>query len=352
MKLIKYSSLALLVLTFCLIGGYLWLTWNAPLGPPLEPVSTESIQYSSAGIPASATAAPPGLPTATSAPSPTPTIVPVCGGPPSLTILVSGVASEGYLYGLADAIRVVRVDFQRQTISVLALPRDLWVEIPGIADHGVSQGKLNQAYFYGTEGMGFFDGSGYGSGLLAATLQEEFGLEIDHYLAVNLAAFRNIIDAMGGVDVYFSNPVYIKKFEKPKLYLKAGSHHLTGKQAENVVRSRIESGDLGRIDHQSVVLKAVAEKMLSPAGLQRIPSLIQLARNYVLTDLSPAEIDQLICLSEKTDPQNGISFLTIPADQLWEDWVYDPYLDYQPSVLLYEPDAIRNLASRFNSGSW
>jgi anionic cell wall polymer biosynthesis LytR-Cps2A-Psr (LCP) family protein len=154
------------------------------------------------------------------------------------------------------------------------------------------------------------------------------------------------------VDVYFSHPVYIKKFEKPKLYLRAGNHHLTGKQAENVVRSRIESGDLGRIDQQSLVLKAVAAKILSPAGLQRLPALIEVAQNNVLTDLSPAEASQLICLGENIDPQTGISFLTIPDNQLWEDRVYDPYLDYQPSVLLYDSDAIRHLASKFGSGSW
>ena len=352
MKFLKLATVALALLTICLAGGYLLLTWDSPLGPPLA--SPTEVNFPELSDPVAAAAAPASTqqPSATPAPSPTPTIVPVCGGPPALTILLSGVASEGYLYGLADAIRVVRVDFQRQTITVLALPRDLWVDIPGIADHGVRQGKLNQAYFYGTEGMGFYDGSGFGSGLLAETLRADFGIEIDHYLAVNLAAFRRIIDAMGGLEVYFSSPVYIKKFEKPKLYLHAGSHHLTGKQAENVVRSRIEGGDLGRIDQQTVVLKAAAQQMLTPAGLQSLPHLIQLLNNSVLTDLSPAEISQLVCLAGMIDPQAQVSFVSIPADQLREGRVYDPYLDYQPSVLLYDPDALRQLAARFNAGSW
>ncbi len=84
----------------------------------------------------------------------------------------------------------------------MAIPRDLWVDIPGAAAHGVTQGKLNQAYFYGTEGMGFYDGSGYGAGLLAHTLQSNYGLHVDHYLTVNMYAFRNIVDALGGLDVY------------------------------------------------------------------------------------------------------------------------------------------------------
>jgi LCP family protein required for cell wall assembly len=283
--------------------------------------------------------------------SPTATTVPVCGGPPTLTILLSGVASEGYLYGLADAIRVVHLDFQHQTISVLALPRDLWVDIPGIADHGISKGKLNQAYFYGTKGMGYFDGSGFGSGLLAETLREDFGLRIDHYLAVNLNAFRKIIDTMGGIDVYFSQPVYVKRFEKPVLYLNAGSQHLSGKQAENVVRTRIDIGDFGRIDHQTVVLKAVAAKLLTPAGYQHLPNLIQTLSSSVLTDLSPAEIGQLVCLAEKIDLQKGIGFYDLPDSLLRESRVYDSYLDYQPYVLLYDERELRQyLASFLNNG--
>ena len=56
--------------------------------------------------------------------------------------------NEDYLYGLADEIRVVRVDFVTPKVTVLALPRDLWVEIPEIEDaYGITHGKLNQAYF-------------------------------------------------------------------------------------------------------------------------------------------------------------------------------------------------------------
>jgi len=350
MKWLKIFILALLLFTICLGGGYLVLTWNAPLGPALAPPVQTEIQDSYAQVSITDTPEPETQPSSTPAPSLTPTIAPVCGGPPSLNILLSGVASEGYLYGLADAIRVVRVDFQRQTVSVLAFPRDLWVDIPGIADHGIRQGKLNQAYFYGTEGMGYFDGSGYGSGLLAATMRDNFGVQIDRYLSVNLASFRRIIDAMGGVDVYFSAPVYIKSFEKPKLYLKAGSHHLTGKQAEQVVRTRIQIGDFGRIDHQSAVLQAVALKMLSPSGIQHLPAVIQQVKNSVLTDLSPAEISQLICLAEKVDPQSGIIFQEMPQGMLREDRVYDPYLDYWPYVLLYDREEITRFVSGYLDG--
>ena len=186
---------------------------------------------------------------------------------------MTGVDSKGYLFGLADSIRIVRFDFQTQKVTVLALPRDLWVNIPGAAQYGVTKGKLNQAYFYGTEGMGFYKVTGYGSGLLAHTLLEEYGLHVDHYVSVNLHAFREIVDALGGLDVYLSEDINIKHNEQPKLYLKAGTHHLDGAQAEQVVRTRIEIGDFGRIRNQTLILKALAVKMLTPNGIKQLPDL-------------------------------------------------------------------------------
>ncbi len=350
---VKGGMIGLLLVTVLMGGGYLYLTWNAPLGPTLEPQNqNENSQQAPPEIPTQEMTEQGTLdpPNPTPGVTPTPTIQPVCGGPPSMTILLSGVASEGYLYGLADAIRVVRLDFQTKTISVLTFPRDMWVDIPGIADHGVTQGKLNQAYFYGTEGMGYFDGSGYGSGLLAKTLQDNFGMQIDHFLAVNLFAFRNIVNTMGGIDVYFAEPVYIKKFEQPKLYLEAGQHHLNGKQAENVVRTRITIGDFGRIRNQTVVIKAVAAKLISPGGIQTIPSIVQQVKSSVLTDLSPAEISQMVCLAEKIDPREDILFYEIPAESLREDRVYDSFLGYRPYVLLYEEQEIRQMVTSFLQG--
>ena len=87
-----------------------------------------------------------------------------------MTLLVVGSdeRSEDYLYGLANSIRIVRIDFTAPKLMILDVPRDLWVEIPGIADHyGVTHGKLNQAYFFGNPGMGYYDGPGEGQGLLA-----------------------------------------------------------------------------------------------------------------------------------------------------------------------------------------
>jgi hypothetical protein len=90
---------------------------------------------------------------------PTATPAPLCGGPP--TMLVLGIGADNrdnnYLYGLADAIRVARIDFTVPAVSMLTF-RDLWVEIPNLTVR-IEYGKLNQAYL--TEiGMGYYEGPG------------------------------------------------------------------------------------------------------------------------------------------------------------------------------------------------
>lgn len=342
---LKIFSLVLVVVTVLTGSGYWALTtWYQPLGPSLS-LSTPTTEVLSQGTP------PPG---STSVPGETltPTIVPVCGAPPTLTILVSGVASKEYVYGLADAIRLVRLDFQTQTVSVLALPRDLWVEIPGIENHGITVGKLNQAYFFGTQGMGYYEGSGYGSGLLALTLQENYGIWTDHYLAVNLESFVQIIDTIGGIDIYLAGDVYRKVNEQPELFLKAGSHHLNGKKAEILARQRIEIGDFGRINNQTVILKGIAAKLLTPSGLKAIPDLVAQLKRNVMTDLSPDQISQLVCLAGKIDYQQDVSFETLPGGLMTQSLVYDPARNVNTSALVGDTAGIRSLIEDYQAGIW
>jgi LCP family protein required for cell wall assembly len=344
-RFIKRGVLILVALTILLGVGYLVFTWYRPINPPLELEPTADMADNQGGLDSElngnqTTAAGESLPD------------PICGGPPTMMVIVTGVASENYLYGLADAIRVARIDFQTQQVSVLALPRDLWVEIPGLESRGITEGKLNQAYFYGTEGMGYYNGSGYGSGLLAESLMNNYGLVSDHYLSVNQDSFREIINTLGGIDVYLPQDVYKRIDDQPVLFLKAGHHHLNGKQAEMLARQRITIGDFGRINNQTIILRATAAKILSPSGLTTIPTLVEQLKSNVQTDFSPAEISQLICLAGRLDFQEDLQFTTLPEDYLVEKMVYDPVRDLNTAALLGDHDKIRALMEDFMAGMW
>ncbi|HSR48190.1 MAG TPA: LCP family protein [Anaerolineales bacterium] len=269
-------------------------------------------------------------------------------------MLVLGVGAdnrdEGYLYGLADAIRVARVDFTVPSISVLSLPRDLWVEIPGIADHyGITHGKLNQAYFYGNPGMGYYDGPGAGPGLLARTLDLNFGLRLDHYGAINMVTFVRLVDAVGGIDIYLDAPVDGRPVDdktEDMGYFAAGHHHMDGATALRFSRIRKVDTVFARDDRQSQVLCALKDELLSPASIIRIPELVAAFRDSVLTDLSPAQIAQLACLAPQIRPEN-LRLTSVPRELLAQSRNAD-------GSFIWDVDnqEIRDLIAAFVAGEW
>lgn len=341
--------------------------WSAPLGPGLDlptwtPTSKAQIV---AQVPTSTaettsdelipeTPTPVVLPTETAVPTPTPE--PLCGGPPTMTILAVGADSGiDYLYGLADVIRIARVDFVTPKVTVLSMPRDLWVEIPDIENpYGIDHGKLNQSYFYGGEGMGYYSGPGAGPGLLARTLDHNFGLRVDHYGAVNMQTFAKIVDAVGGIDLYLPYDVDGRPIDdrtEDMGYFYAGQRHFNGDQALRFARIRKKYNDFTRMDHQNMVICALKEKVTSPAVLPKIPKIITSFIGSVQTDLSPNEISQLACLAPRLKSEN-LLFTSLPEEILSPGSVYSPQQKDNTFVMQADFDIIRDYVDRFMQGTW
>jgi LCP family protein required for cell wall assembly len=274
-----------------------------------------------------------------------------------MTVLAVGADNrdESYQYGLADVIRIVRVDFVSPKVTVFSLPRDLWVEIPGISDHnGITHGKLNQAYFYGTPGMGYYEGPGGGAGLLARTLAENFGLHVDHYGVVNLETFIKIVDAVGGIDVQLPNEVDGRPsagFPWNLGYFTAGQHHLNGEQALNLARIRHNYSDFFRADNQNRVLCALKEKITTRAILPKVPRIIAALRKSVFTDLTPQQLAELACLAPKLKPED-LLFTGLPQEMLASGRIYSPQLKGRTYILETDPQAVQDYAGQFMAGNW
>ena len=271
-------------------------------------------------------------------------------------ILVIGSDSRGdnYLYGLADVIRLVRVDFVNPKVTVLEFPRDLWVEIPDIADNlnGQDHEKLNQAYLYGNPGFGYYNDPAGGPGLLARTITLNFGTQIDHYAAVNMRTFEKIVNAVGGIDVTLPETVDGRTpddMDERLLFLQ-GTHHLNGTEALTLARIRID-GVFSRADNQDRVLCALRSKLTSPDVVKNIPQLIQSFKGAVQTSLSPEQLSQLACISTQIEPQN-IIFTSFPKQIFAQDRIYDPV--FKKYVFAWDVDynILREYVQRFNRGSW
>ena len=305
------------------------------------------------------TASPSPVATLTQVPSPLPptatsTPAPVCGGPKAMFVLLVGSDSraDSYAAGLADSVRVVRVDFINPGLTYLAFPRDLYVEIPGIASHGgITHGKLNQAYLYGNPAFGYFDGPGAGPGLLAVTMQQNFGTRVDHYVAVNMEAFVRIIDQLGGLDIDlpFTVDGRATRSLDPDRYFPAGPLHLDGYRTMLLARMR-PNGDLQRGQVQNLILQALASKLLTPSTLPKLPGLIEALYGGVQTDLDASEIAQLLCLATQLNT-SAIQPVDFPQDLFTGTRIQDPVLGY---TFVWDVDfgVLRQYVQDFNEGAW
>lgn len=273
-----------------------------------------------------------------------------------MTIL--GVGSDAransYLYGLADVIRIIRVDFVNAKVTILGFPRDLWVEIPDIADDINDQDheKLNQAYLYGNPGFGYYDGPGQGPGLLARTLALNFGVVPDRYIAINMRTFEKIVDAVGGIEVNLPNGVDGRTSEdrSGRLVFPAGRQTLNGEKALTLARIR-NDGVFERANHQNTVMCALQDKLTGASVIPRIPALISSFQGAVQTDLTPEQITQMACIGTRLKSED-ITFVSFPQELFEGTRIYDPVFKGRVFIWDVDYDILRDYVARFNAGTW
>lgn len=143
----------------------------------------------------------------------------------------------------SDVLMLARVDPSRQTASVVSIPRDSWVDIPG---RGMN--KANAAYAFG------------GPSLLIQTVENLTQIRVDHFGVIDFAGFESMIDAVGGIDVSISEAT-----SNAGVDFRQGVNHLDGAQALAFVRQRygLADGDLDRAQRQQAVLRALLSKAAS-----------------------------------------------------------------------------------------
>ncbi len=251
----------------------------------------------------------------------------VCNYDSPMIFLLVGTDSktDTYRSGLADVIRLIRVDFANRKINMIALPRDMVIEFPEGRTDMASPMKINQAYYLGTEAVSRYVGGGNGAHSLAEAIDYNFGVKTDHYMVVNFTLVRSLIDAVGGVDVDLPKEVEDEYFG----YYPSGPQHLDGLEALVLMRIRMKYTDDFRVSNQTIVLKAMFEKMKTPNMMTKIPSLIREFRENLLTDLSVEELIRLgNCLSKEFEVED------IHAAQFSKEHI-QAGREYIPSANLY-----------------
>ncbi len=186
-------------------------------------------------------------------------------------------------------------------VSLISIPRDLWVSIPGWENQ-----RINTAYQHGIS-VGY---PGGGPGLLKDTIFYNLGIRIDHTAMVEFDGFRRIIDTLGGVDVPVACPYTDWRLISPdfdpenennwRLYTAGpGVIHMDGDLALWYARSRQKSNDFDRGRRQQEVLRALFVQGLQSGTIQRIPQLYNDLRSTVETDLGLSDLLQLAVYAPK-----------------------------------------------------
>ena len=173
--------------------------------------------------------------------------------------------------GRSDTLFVVMFDPKSKNVSLLSIPRDTRVRIPG---HGWD--KINHAYAFG------------GHKLTQQTTEELLGIQVNNYVMVDFSGFESLVDAIGGIDIDVEKDMY---YEDPYadlvIDIKHGYQHLDGKRAGEYVRFRKdELGDIGRVQRQQKFMKAAAAQIFNIDTVTKIPALFSTVDRHVETDMN------------------------------------------------------------------
>lgn len=184
--------------------------------------------------------------------------------------------SPAGLNGRSDTLLLLRLDPSDSSVKMLSIPRDTHVNNPFL-----SIDKINQANADG--------GAALAADVVSSTLD---GVKIDRYVRVTTEAFRKLVDLVGGVEVFVPKKMHYKDVtQRLEINLEPGLQTLNGEQAEQFVRFRQdENGDIGRVQRQQLLLKAVRQRLTNPSILPRLPEMMSVMKNYVDTNINWEEM--------------------------------------------------------------
>ncbi len=268
-------------------------------------------------LPLFATEEPQPLPTPTKIITPTaslPTSISQCGMKGSMTILLLGRDSNYWeLPSGADAIRVVRINFDQQKALIFTFPRDLWVATPSLTEnYSISKIRLGPLYttIKNTEANNK-NADFLATNAVAQTLYDNFGINADHYVTLNETVLADVVDSIDGIEVDVP-----KGFKAYGVTFETGKQTMDGKKTMAYLRyAESQKDEWNRINRQNLVIQAFQDKLTSPSIFPRIPELFQKTRQAIVTDFSPTDIVGLSCVGSQIS-MDQVTTDTIPKDYI------------------------------------
>jgi LCP family protein required for cell wall assembly len=225
-----------------------------------------------------------------------------------ISILLMGVDQRGEDQGRSDSLMLFTLNPKSNSMKIISIPRDSYTEIVGKG----KKDKINHAYAFG------------GIDMAVKTVENFLDIPVDHYIEVNMEGFRDIVDAVGGVDINNDMSFKMDGFDYPK-----GDLHLDGKKALVYSRMRYADprGDFGRQMRQRQVIQAVIKKGASVSSLASYGDVLKAIEKNVKTSLTQ---DQMFDIQKNyKDCMQNSEEIQIPgdghkaADGIWYYYVPD-----------------------------
>jgi LCP family protein required for cell wall assembly len=257
-------------------------------------------------------------------------------GDDRINILLLGIdrrGGTGWGYR-TDTIIILTLDPSHKTAGLLSIPRDLQVTIP---DFG--QDRINTVNVYGY--VQHYPGEG--PALLKQTIEANFSISIDYYIVADFDGFKEIVDALGGIELEVPRELHDTQYPDPKpddpyayrtIHFDPGWQHMAGERALEYARSRMSTSDADRAWRQQRILLAIRETVLNLNLIPELPQLVTTLKGSVETDMTLEEMLELARLIPDIDAENLTQVV------LEEPLVYSHRREDGAAVLLPRWDSI------------
>jgi polyisoprenyl-teichoic acid--peptidoglycan teichoic acid transferase len=226
--------------------------------------------------------------------------------------------------GRTDTLLLFVGDRATPRQALLSVPRDLWVSIPGYGEE-----RINAAYELG------------GPRTAKQTVSNVLGQPVDRYLVIGLQGVRDVVDAVGGVDITVAAPIHDDAYPTDDygyqtVDIPAGRQHMDGDIALKYARTRHQDSDFARTARQQQVVAAVRNAMLSPVNWPRLPAVLVAISASIRTDISPFDAVALgaAILRDPGDPDRMVIDTTYATEFTGADGAYllQPKASLKPAV--------------------
>lgn len=206
--------------------------------------------------------------------------------------LILGTGDKNYEGGnLTDSIIVASLDNESELITMVSIPRDLYIK-----DLTVGSGKINEIYF---KSKTHYGSSIEGIEHIKQEIETIIGIPIHYWIKADFAGFKELIDNLGGIDIYVENAIYDPYYPKDGTYLyetfsvPIGQHHMDGATALKYARSRKTTSDFDRANRQQAIIYAIKEKALQTDILfnkDKITNILNTLKSNIETNINVKEI--------------------------------------------------------------